>query len=107
MQATRILSGILIACSIVSCSTNKTGSETVAGEEEQKPIRLITLDPGHFHAYLVQKSMYENVDSVVHVFAPEGDEVREQLKKIEAYNNRAEKPTHWVEIGRASCRDRE
>lgn len=96
MHATRILSAIVIASSIISCSTNKPG-ETVEGDSQEKEISLITLDPGHFHAYLVQKSMYENVDSVVHVFAPEGDEVREHLKKIEAYNTREENPTHWVE----------
>ena len=37
-------------------------------------IKLITLDPGHFHAALVQKSMCPEVDSTVHVYAPEGDE---------------------------------
>ena len=81
---------------IVSCSSNKPGAE-MEGEREKAPIKLITLDPGHFHAYLVQKSMYDNVDSVVHVFAPEGDEVREHLRKIQAYNSREENPTSWVE----------
>ncbi len=60
-----------------------------------KNIRLITLDPGHFHAALVQKSMYDEVDSVVHVYAPEGNEVQEHLKRIESYNSRAEAPTRW------------
>ena len=60
-------------------------------------IKLITLDPGHFHAALVQKSMYANVDSVVHVYAPAGDDVQEHLKKIEAYNTRPEAPTQWKE----------
>nr|WP_237144292.1 putative oxidoreductase C-terminal domain-containing protein [Pontibacter pamirensis] len=60
-------------------------------------IKLITLDPGHFHAALVQKSMYANVDSVVHVYAPAGDDVEEHLKKIEAYNTRPENPTNWQE----------
>ena len=32
-------------------------------------VKLITLDPGHFHAALVQKSMYEQVDSTVYVYA--------------------------------------
>ena len=60
-------------------------------------IKLITLDPGHFHAALVQKSMYANVDPVVHVYAPAGDDVQEHLKKIEAYNTRAADPTTWQE----------
>jgi hypothetical protein len=36
-------------------------------------VHLITLDPGHFHAALVQKSMYPQVCPIVHVYAPEGD----------------------------------
>ena len=59
--------------------------------------QLITLDPGHFHASLVQKFMYDDVDSVVHVFAPAGDDVAEHLKRIEAFNQRAGNPTHWAE----------
>jgi hypothetical protein len=38
------------------------------------PIRLVTLDPGHFHAALVQKFMYDGVDARVHVYAPGGDD---------------------------------
>ena len=98
MQAGRILSGILIASSIFSCSTNRTGSEAMEAESKNSnTVKLITLDPGHFHAALVQKSMYANVDSVVHVYAPPGADVQQHLQRIEAYNNRAEDPTHWKE----------
>lgn len=96
MQAVRILISVVMLSTIGSCSSNKPGAEG-EGETERSPIKLITLDPGHFHAYLVQKPMYANVDSVVHVFAPEGAEVQEHLKKIEAYNNREDNPTSWVE----------
>ena len=34
----------------------------------QQPVKLITLDPGHFHAALVQKSMYPQVDPTVYVY---------------------------------------
>jgi predicted dehydrogenase len=60
-------------------------------------IRLITLAPAHFHAALVQKSMYPQIDSVVHVYAPAGPELQEHLNFINQYNHRAEDPTHWVE----------
>jgi len=60
-------------------------------------VKLITLDPGHFHAALVQKSMYEQVDPRVHVFAPEGPDVEGHLGRIEGFNSRAEGPTAWVE----------
>lgn len=96
MRATKIFA-VLAAMSLLGCSTNKA-TESVENEvTKSNDIKLITLDPGHFHAALVQKSMYENVDSVVHVFAPEGNDVREHLKKIDAYNQRAESPTQWKE----------
>ncbi len=60
-------------------------------------VRLITLDPGHFHAGLVQKFMYPQVSPVVHVYAPAGSDLQEHLKRIEGFNTRADKPTHWEE----------
>ncbi|MDH5397126.1 MAG: Gfo/Idh/MocA family oxidoreductase [Cyclobacteriaceae bacterium] len=58
-------------------------------------VKLLTLDPGHFHAYLVQKSMYDQVNPVVHVYAPEGPELVAHNAKINEFNTRAEDPTHW------------
>jgi len=66
---------------------------------EQQNVRLITLDPGHFHAALVQKTSYPEVSPVVYVYAPEdGDDLKEHLKRIDDYNARPENPTHWQEI---------
>jgi len=63
------------------------------------PVRLLTLDPGHFHAALVQKYMYEGVDPLVHVYAPQsingGDDVLEHMKRIDSFNQRQDQPTHW------------
>lgn len=75
---------------IISCSSNSTN-------EVNTPVELITLDPGHFHAALVQKSMYDNVDSVVHVYAPEGNDIALHLNRIKGFNTRPENPTHWKE----------
>jgi len=63
----------------------------------RRPVRLVTVDPGHFHAALVQKSMYEDVDSVVHVYAPGGNDVDLHLGRIKNFNSRAEDPTSWKE----------
>jgi predicted dehydrogenase len=60
-------------------------------------VRIITLDPGHFHASLVQKSMYPGVSPVVHVFAPAGEDLNAHLKRINDFNSRPENPTHWEE----------
>ena len=58
-------------------------------------VKLMNLDPGHFHASLVQKTMYESVDPQVYVYAPEGPEVESYLKRIDSYNAREEDPTAW------------
>jgi predicted dehydrogenase len=62
-----------------------------AVERREFPIRLITLDPGHFHAALVQKSDYPEMDTVVHVYAPAGQEVEAHLGLVKSYNK-------WKEI---------
>src|SRR5881397_2080779 len=59
--------------------------------------RLLTLDPGNFHASLVQKFMYPDVDSTVWVYSAGGDDLKEHLARIESFNKREEQPTHWVE----------
>ena len=61
-------------------------------------VRLVTLDPGHFHAALVQKTSYPLVCKDVYVYAPEGDDFQEHMKRIEDYNTRAESPAQWNEI---------
>lgn len=60
-------------------------------------VHLLTLDPGHFHAALVQKFMYPQVSPVVRVYAPAGPDLEAHLRLIEGFNSRAENPTHWEE----------
>src|SRR5215218_10797726 len=59
--------------------------------------RLLTLDPGHFHASLVQKFMYPDVDTTVWVYSAGGDDLKEHLGRIETFNKRTDQPTHWAE----------
>lgn len=66
---------------------------SMAAEE----VRLVTLDPGHFHAALVQKFMYPQVSALVHVYAPAGPDLQAHLQRIESFNTRTENPTHWEE----------
>jgi predicted dehydrogenase len=81
------LTGLFISC----------GSDQAPESKNRAPVQLLTLDPGHFHAALVQKTMYSDVDSTVHVYAPEGDDVRQHINRISAYNKRNKEPTHWKE----------
>jgi predicted dehydrogenase len=62
---------------------------------EMQNVILMTLDPGHFHAALIQKTMYPEIDSTAYVFAPEGADVADFLGKIDSYNGRDENPTDW------------
>lgn len=58
-------------------------------------LRFVTLDPGHFHAALVQKEMYAGVDGRVHVYAPLGADLIAHLQRIAGFNSRRESPTAW------------
>ncbi len=60
-------------------------------------VKILMLDPGHFHAALVQKSMYPDVSPVVHVYAPESPDVKGYLKMVNGFNSREESPTSWDE----------
>jgi predicted dehydrogenase len=85
---------LLLIIMMMSCqSNNKDQVDT-----KTKPVQLVTLDPGHFHAALVQKTMYDDVDSVVYVYAPEGNDLKLHLDRINAYNSRSESPTSWKEV---------
>src|SRR5436190_16751223 len=85
----RVSNIFVLLAVLISCTNHHT--------ENKKPVRLVTLDPGHFHAALVQKTMYDDVDSVVYVYAPPGNDLQLHLDRINAYNKRPEKPTHWKE----------
>lgn len=60
-----------------------------------KPIRLMTLAPGHFHAALVQKKMVPGITSRNYVYAPLDADTVAYLERIAAFNNRADNPTNW------------
>ena len=64
--------------------------------DTRTPFRFMTLDPGHFHAGLVQKEMYPDVSSTVDIYAPEGPDLDGHLKRIAAFNGRKDNPTTWV-----------
>lgn len=59
------------------------------------PFRLITLDPGHFHAALIQKEMYAGVSPRVAVYAPLGTDLTEHLNRVARFNLRRQNPTRW------------
>ena len=66
----------------------------------EKPVdaefaRLITLDPAHFHAALVQMQMLPGISPHVSIFAPLGPDLLAHLKLLDQFNRRAVEPTSW------------
>lgn len=97
-------SGVIlaVACVTAACSTGGDSGGEMADSKGAftgvpGEVKLLTLDPGHFHAALVQKTSYTQVDPTVHVFAPAGPDVEGHLGRIEGFNTRDESPTAWVE----------
>src|SRR4051812_45158088 len=58
-------------------------------------IRFISLDPGHFHAALVHKQMYPEVNRQAHVYAPLGQDLLGHLGRIVGFNTRKADATAW------------
>jgi predicted dehydrogenase len=84
-----------------SCGTGGSKQQTVKSDssmEKNYQVKLIIVDPGHFHAALLQKNMYDEVSPDVHVYAPQGPDYMQHLDLIKSYNNRHVNPTSWNEI---------
>lgn len=90
------LAVIFIACNGEQKSTeNQIKEKHNMFDGTKGEVKLMTLDPGHFHAALIQKVMYEQMNPTVHVYAPDGTDLEDHLKRIESFNSRAENPTSW------------
>jgi len=87
----KILVPVFLYC-MTACNNTKH-----INQSQDSHIKLITLDPGHFHAALVQKVMYKEVDPVVNVYTPAGPDLEQHLARIKGYNTRADDPTSWKE----------
>jgi hypothetical protein len=56
---------------------------------------LVVVDPGHFHATLVQAEMYPGLSPLVRVHAPLGPDLIDYLSRITRYNRRTQAATDW------------
>jgi predicted dehydrogenase len=86
---------------LTSCGDKTSNQEQIItnkkGRKMGDEVTIMTLDPGHFHAALVQKSMYDGVNDTVYVYGPEGEDITDHLDRIDGFNTRDENPTKWVE----------
>ncbi len=83
-----------------SCKMQQDRKEPAPGifTGKEGEIKLVVLDPGHFHASLLQKFPQKQVNDTVFVYAPGGSELDQYLASIEGYNSRSENPTAWIGI---------
>ena len=89
---------ITVLCGVLCISCNEKSKKSMKLDDKGSGnVQLITLDPGHFHAALVQKKMYEEVGETVQVYAPDGPDVQDHLNRINGFNTREKDPTAWVE----------
>ncbi len=76
---------VCLVLMLAACSTPK-----------ERELRMTVIDPGHFHASLLQKKSLEGVSDTVKVFAPAGRELDAYVSAVKGYNSREENPTRWV-----------
>jgi len=87
----------LLLLLLMTAMSAALGGATEADQESGRTmrVRLMTVDPGHFHAALVQKEMYPGVAARVDVFAPLGPDLLEHLNRVASFNRRSDRPTAW------------
>lgn len=97
MQIKSLVILLLPFLMLIFCVCNQPKESAMKFSGVPGEVKLITVDPGHFHTGLVQKVVYPQVDSTAYVYAPKGPDVADHLNRVNSYNTRAENPTNWNE----------
>lgn len=95
MRVHLFASALLLLFACTACGNGDQPANDFTGADNE--VGLMVLDPGHFHAALVQKYDYSQIDPDVHVYAPVVNEVGNYLDLIERFNTREENPTNWTQ----------
>lgn len=91
-----VAAAFLFGCTIIAVTrSNPAEPAQPGGGGAAMQVQFMTLDPGHFHAALVQKAMYPSVSKRVDVYAPLGADLIEHLNRIIGFNTRKDDPTSW------------
>jgi predicted dehydrogenase len=85
----------LVFASLIAMTSYLTGP--ARADESTRPLRLMTLEPGHFHAALIQKVAQPGLADEVDVYATPGVDLAAHLERINQFNHRPDHPTRWVE----------
>jgi predicted dehydrogenase len=90
------IQGYFLLVLVLIMSVVISGCQKSSFTRDDAKLKLITLDPGHFHAALVQKQMYRQISPNVSLYAPAGPDIEDHLARIEGFNTRSDNPTSWV-----------
>lgn len=64
-------------------------------EGKKGEVKLMVLDPGHFHADLLLKKHNDRISQDIYVYAPKGVGLNQHLERVQSFNAREEDPTNW------------
>ncbi len=62
---------------------------------EDSAVHFMTYRPGHFHAALVYRKMYDDASPRVDIYGPLDQDLLDHLTHLTRFNERAETPTDW------------
>ncbi len=91
LKISTVLPGFWLLAPLLCLAASHKQSQNASADE----VRLITLDPGHFHAALLQKEMLPGVSRHVAIYAPLGPDLIAHLNRIALFNRRKDNPTNW------------
>lgn len=88
---------IFISAVIILCAC-QYGNKHGQFEGKKGEVKLMVLDPGHFHADLLLKKNNERINQDIYVYAPEGVGLSQHLERVQSFNIREEDPTDWHQV---------
>lgn len=73
----------------------QSGNKTTQFTGKDGEVKLMVVDPGHFHADLLLKQQNTSINRDVFVYGPKSIGLTQLLERIHSFNTRAENPTNW------------
>ena len=74
---------IAILFIVVCCCFSKKQAANRMVTNDLPQLEIVVLDPGHFHASLLQKEKLTDVSDTIRIYAPEGTGVNQYLESID------------------------
>jgi predicted dehydrogenase len=85
--------GLLCAAALLPAACGAAPSRDA--KKSMSEVKLVIVDPGHYHAALIQGDTYPGVSPQVSVYAPLGPELLDYLNRVSLFNSRKQNPTRW------------